>query len=124
MADSRRVEPFILRRVTGPDDELVGTVRDEGREILLLPLSRKAADECVSSPQYQHLEPVGVTVKDIETVCRNHRLDLVAFCGLEPEELAIVSILPLSVWTGAMRAIHELRGIRISEVASALVTFS
>jgi hypothetical protein len=73
-------------------DELVGTVRDEGREILLLPLSREAADECVSSPQYQHLEPVGVTVKDIETVCRNHRLDLVALCGLEPEELAIVSI--------------------------------
>jgi hypothetical protein len=86
------VESFILRRVTGPDEELVGTVRDEGRELLLLALSRAAAKECASSPEYVHLDPTPVTVRDIELVCKNHRLDLVALCGLEPERLSVVSL--------------------------------
>jgi hypothetical protein len=90
--DVKRVHPFILRSVTAPDGELVGTVRDEGRKLLLLPLSPEAAQECVSSPEYEHLLPTPVTVRDIELVCKHHAIDLVALCGLEEDSLSVVPL--------------------------------
>jgi hypothetical protein len=89
------VQPHILRRVTGPDTELVGTVRDGHRKILLLCLTREEAERC--APAYTGLEPVPMNLRDIEVVCEHHGLSLIGLCELEPKTLSVISaeVLPL-----------------------------
>jgi hypothetical protein len=99
MEDTYRMDPHILRRVLDADREEVASVpiqneaRTEAQPALLIFPNREEAVAMVGHWSSADHEPTPVSPEDIEEVCKNHGMVLVAFWGiLHPFDLEILSV--------------------------------